>query len=210
MGHDWRIALQCVGFVLLQITVSYFVKDFSWPTLILCAYVISGTLNHSLSLGMHEISHNLAFGMSRPGANRILGFIANLPLGLPSSITFKKYHIDHHKYQGDELIDCDLPTEIEVKLFSSKIGKFFFILLQPLFYALRPLIVLPKPVHLLEVANLVIQLTFDFLIYYYFGGKSLAYLFLGTLLGLGLHPIAGKIFFFFLNYKSNEFFNSFF
>lgn len=191
MGHDWRVALQCVTMVLLQIMFSYLVRDFSWPMLILCAYVISGTINHSLSLGMHEIAHNLAFGMSRPGANRILGFITNLPLGVPASITFKKYHLEHHKYQGDEIIDADLPTEIEVKLFSSKIGKFFFILLQPLFYGLRPIIVLPKNVTPLELVNLSIQLTFDFLIYYNFGTKSLSYLLLGTLLGLGLHPIAG-------------------
>jgi sphingolipid delta-4 desaturase len=191
MGHDHRVALQCIAMVFIQITISYIIKDFSWPMLILCAYAIGGTFNHSLSLGLHEIAHNLAFGCSKPLANRLLGFFANLPLGVPASITFKKYHLDHHKYQGDEIIDTDLPTQIEVKLFSTKIGKFIFIFLQPLFYSFRPIIVLPKSVHLLEVINLSIQLTFDLLIYNYFGGKSLTYLILGTFLGLGLHPIAG-------------------
>ena len=196
MGHDSREALQCIAMVLTQIVLAYFVREFSWPMIILCAYVIGGTINHSLSLGMHEIAHNLAFGMSRPGANRVLGMITNLPLGVPASITFKKYHLEHHKYQGDEIIDADLPTEIEVKLFSTKIGKFLFVLLQPLFYGLRPIMVLPKNVTILELINLTVQVIFDFLIYYYFGHKSLSYLLLGSLLGLGLHPIAGKSLFF--------------
>lgn len=192
MGSDWRIAVQCVFMVITQIIIAYHINEVSWKTLILCAYLIGGTLNHSLSLGLHELSHNLAFGTTRPYANRLLSYITNLPLGLPAAITFKKYHLDHHKYQGDELMDTDLPTKIEAQLFSTRIGKFFFVLLQPLFYALRPCIVLPKSIHFLEVINWIIQISFDVFVYYYFGGKSLAYLFLGTLLGLGLHPIAGK------------------
>jgi sphingolipid delta-4 desaturase len=88
-------------------------------------------------------------------------------------------------------MDCDLPTLIEIKLFSSTVGKLFFIMLQPLFYGLRPILILPKEIHVLEVVNLLTQIAFDLTILYLFGYKSLAYLLLGTLLGLGLHPIAG-------------------
>jgi sphingolipid delta-4 desaturase len=100
MGSDWRIGLQCMIMVAMQIVVAYMMRDATWPKIFIVAYVIGGTLNHSLSLGLHEIAHNLAFGMKYPFANRLLGLLANAPLGVPASVTFKKYHLDHHKYQG--------------------------------------------------------------------------------------------------------------
>jgi sphingolipid delta-4 desaturase len=98
--------------------------------------------------------------------------------------------------QGDEMMDCDLPTLIEIKLFSSTFGKILFVLLQPLFYSFRPILILPKAICFLEVVNLLTQISFDCAIIYFFGFKSLIYLLLGTLLGLGLHPIAGLFKFF--------------
>jgi sphingolipid delta-4 desaturase len=97
MGHDWRMAIEVVVTVFIQIVVAILVRDCSWLKLICIAYVVGGTINHTLSLALHELTHNLAFGHSRPMSNRLLGFFANLPLGVPASITFKKYHLDHHR-----------------------------------------------------------------------------------------------------------------
>lgn len=191
MGHDPRVALQCFFMVLVQLFMAYMVRNMSWTELFVLAYVVSGTLNHSLSLGLHELAHNLAFGAHRPMLNRLTGFVANLPLAFPASVTFKKYHLDHHKYQGDEQLDTDLPTRIEAILFSTRPGKFLFVLFMPLFYTLRPVLVLPKQITGLEILNWIIQVSFDATVCYLFGFKSLAYLALGTILGLGLHPIAG-------------------
>lgn len=58
---------------------------------------------------------------------------------------------------------------MEAKLFCTTVGKFFWIMLQPFFYALRPFMVYPKPPTKLELVNLVIQLTFDGIVWYFFG-----------------------------------------
>ena len=41
---------------------------------------------------MHELSHNL--GAKKQIHNRFLGFFANLPMGIPASASFKRYHME--------------------------------------------------------------------------------------------------------------------
>jgi sphingolipid 4-desaturase/C4-monooxygenase len=96
-----------------------------------------------------------------------------------------------YRFQGDDVLDPDLPTYFEAWLFQSRIGKIFYIAAQPLLYGVRPLLRVPKPVTLLEVINLVIEVTFDVFVMYFLGRKSVVYLLFGTILGLGLHPISG-------------------
>lgn len=97
MGYDWRMSIQVAISVFIQITVAVLLRESSWLKLIFCAYVIGGTINHTLTLAIHELAHNLAFGHSRPMWNRLLGLFANLPLAIPGSVAFKKYHLDHHR-----------------------------------------------------------------------------------------------------------------
>lgn len=190
-GYDPNFKWVVTLMVSIQFGLFFVVKDCSWPILILLAYCVGGVINHSLALAIHEISHNLAFGHARPMANRMFGFFANLPIGLPISISFKKYHLEHHRYQGDELKDTDIPTYVEAKLFCTTFGKFIWVILQPLFYTLRPLMVYPKNPENLEIINAIIQVIFDGVAVYFLGGKVLAYMVIGTLLAMGLHPVAG-------------------
>jgi sphingolipid delta-4 desaturase len=95
------------------------------------------------------------------------------------------------RFQGDEVYDTDVPTRLEVFLFSSRIGKVIFLLIMPLLYSLRPMFIFPKPIHLLEIVNLIIAFSFDGIMFYFFGSKTLFYFILSTMLGLSIHPISG-------------------
>ena len=188
---DHHFSFVVTAMVLTQIISAYFVKDMSWPFVILFAYVFGGTINHSLTLAIHDISHNTAFGYHYATWNRYFGMLANLPLGVPMSISFKKYHVDHHRYLGGDVLDVDLPTRSEGYLFRNSFLKIIWLLLNPLFYALRPLAVNPKPMNVLEIYNAIIQLAFDAWIFYMWGPKPIVYFLSGTLLSLGLHPVTG-------------------
>ncbi len=95
------------------------------------------------------------------------------------------------RFQGDAIYDTDVPTRLEVFLFSSRIGKVFFLLIMPILYSFRPMFIFPKPIHLLEIVNLIIALCFDGIMFYLFGGKTVFYFILSTMLGLSIHPISG-------------------
>lgn len=193
MGPDSSLKYAVTALVAIQIAVCMMISisDCSWSTIFILGYCFGGVINHALTLAIHEIAHNLAFGHSRPMANRILGFFANLPIGVPMSISFKKYHLEHHRYQGDEILDTDIPCLMEAKIFCNTVSKVFWVLLQPLFYSFRPFFVNPKAPSLLENVNLVIQVAFDVAVVYFLGIKPLIYLIAGTLLAMGLHPVAG-------------------
>jgi len=190
-GLDHAFKYVVVMMVITQILIAYLLRDFDWMLVILQAYCAGGVFNHALMLAIHEISHNSAFGNQRPLKNRFFGIFANFPIAVPMSISFKKYHIEHHRYLGEEVLDTDVPTELEGKLFTSTWRKFIWLVCQPFFYAFRPMIVYKKGVTDIEILNFIIQIAFDVLIYKYFGIKSLLYLIMASLLSMGCHPTAG-------------------
>lgn len=177
--------------VSIQIYMCYVVTHYqlSWSYLLLLSYIIGGTINHTLQLAVHELSHNLCF--TTPTYNKILSFICNMPTGVPSSITFQRYHIDHHQWQGYDGIDTDIPSMIEVTNVFNCVFKLIWVSLQPFVYAIRPMLTAPKEPTVWEGYNWATCMLFNSTIYYYFGSSALVYMLFGTLAGLGLHPCAG-------------------
>lgn len=113
--------------------------------------------------------------------------------GVPSSIAFGRYHADHHIFLGRPNWDPDLPTQKEIGFFTTPLRKFGYILAMPFFYGFRPYFVCPKPPSVLEFVNMIVIFGWDIFIGYNFGAKSLVYLLVGTVFGLGLNPVATHI-----------------
>ncbi|XP_032818586.1 sphingolipid delta(4)-desaturase DES1-like [Petromyzon marinus] len=191
MGSDPRLKWIILAMVLAQLVAFYLVKDLPWKWVIFWAYVFGGCINHSMTLAIHEIAHHVAFGSSRVQWNRWYGMFANLPIGLPYSISFKKYHLDHHRYLGADGVDVDIPTDFEGWFFCTTARKLVWILLQPLFYTVRPLCINPKPFTHMEFINIAVQVAFNALVYALLGAKPVVYMVAGSLLCMGLHPISG-------------------
>ena len=98
-GSDWRPAPFAVALVVIQIVLAYYQKNWSIGTWFFVAWIYGGAASHALSLMTHELSHNLLF--ASPKLNEYFGIFCNIGMGIPSSTMFKRYHMEHHLYQGD-------------------------------------------------------------------------------------------------------------
>jgi len=188
-GPDIRLALWVSILISIQLFFAIASVNFTILEYLISAYIVGGTITHALSLANHELAHNLGF--REPLYNELLAMLANFAQGLPSCITFKKYHLEHHYYQGVDTIDTDVPTAFEGKIFNTTPRKLVWAFLQPAFYAVRPMMVNPKPLSSMELLNLFLTVAFDLWLARAFGWAALGYNISSTLLGMGLHPCAG-------------------
>lgn len=179
----------CLAMVIVQLSLAYLLKDAPWWLILVVAYAIGGVINQSLLLAIHELSHNLAF--KKPLHNRLFGLFVNLPIGIPVTAAFREYHLMHHTHQGTDGIDTDIPTAFEARMVRGRAFKLVWLIGQGLAYGLRPLFMMPLRPSRWMIANFVVQAAFDVAVYYFWGGKALAYFPLSALLVMGLHPIAG-------------------
>ncbi|KAG5353422.1 hypothetical protein C0989_006936 [Termitomyces sp. Mn162] len=126
MGHEPLTKYLVLAVVCVQLALAVLLRHTHplSPAFLLAAYAVGGTANHNLFLAIHEITHNLAFRAIVP--NRLLAVFANLPIAVPYSAAFKGYHIEHHKFLGQDGIDTDLPTRLELLCLNNVLGKVFF------------------------------------------------------------------------------------
>lgn len=187
---EWRTLPITFVLVLFQVTLSILLRDYydQWWFYVIC-YVIGATVTHALFLAIHEITHFLC--MKSAKANYLLAMIANFPIIFPYAASFKEYHLDHHVKLGVDGVDVDIPTHAEAMLFCNVLGKAVFLFFQIFFYALRPVIVRPKPLNQWHFLNIATQLTFDVILFYNFGIGPFIYFLASAFLAGGYHPCAG-------------------
>jgi sphingolipid delta-4 desaturase len=141
---------------------------------------------------IHECAHHLLF-KSR-GANRLSGILANLPQIFPSSVSFERYHIKHHSFQGVHELDADLPNKWEAKLINNYfIGKVIWLLFYPVFQVFRiSRLKEIKPFDKWVALNWLAEIAFTAGIWYAFGPKGIVYLLASFFFSVGLHPLGAR------------------
>lgn len=192
IGKNPLTFLAIVGLVLFQLFFSWLLADQSWWLVIGAAYVLGAFADHALFVMIHECAHRLIF--KSHAANRIAGILANMPLIFPSSVSFEKYHIKHHVFQGVHELDGDLPNRWEAKLINNIfIGKVIWLLFYPFFQLFRlQRLKEIKPFNKWIVLNAVVQVLFVSIIVYFLGIKALVFLLASFFFSVGLHPLGAR------------------
>ena len=187
--YTFLIILLCVG---VQVGLAYLLKDASYWWVFLAAYFIGAFSCHTLFVFIHEGSHQLI--LKGKVKNILSGIVANLPLVLPSSVSFQKYHLKHHSYQGVEAMDADMPYEWEARLINNSVlGKAIWLLLYPVFQALRPFRL--KEIPLFDawtVVNWIVQIGFVWAVAYFLGAEAIVFLVASFFFSVGLHPLGAR------------------
>jgi sphingolipid delta-4 desaturase len=192
MGKNPLTIFAILGLTGGMVLLSYLVRDSAWWVVLLVAYAVGAFANHALFVMIHECSHHLLF-KSR-ALNYIASIIANLPHTFPSAISFARYHIKHHAFQGVHELDADLPDHWEARMVkNSVIGKALWLLFFPVFQAIRTFRLREiKPVDGWIITNWIVQIAFNVAIWMFFGPKAFFFLLISFFFSVGLHPLGAR------------------
>jgi sphingolipid delta-4 desaturase len=189
IGPDRMLIFYTILLVIIQLFAAYFIGNYNPFVFLLFTYFIGSTISHALFLAIHEITHNLAFKRQTP--NNWLALIANIPIVFPYAMSFKIYHGMHHKFQGKDGLDVDLPTPFEAKIFRGFFGKLIWEITQIFFYAFRPIFVHPIKIQKWQVINIIFQVIIMVVFIVFAGWSALIYLLLSIIIAGGLNPVSG-------------------
>ena len=188
--HDITLSVPMMIVCILHTFISIKASFFPVWKFLLIAYFIGGTLSQNIFLANHELCHNHVF--ETPLQNRIYSLILNIPIGIPYSSFFGKYHLMHHTHEGVYMKDMDLPSNWEIQFIGNNtFRKSVWLLCQIIAYAIRPMLLFPMPWTAHDYINVLFICTTNYIFIHNFSYKSYIYLLLSAFLGSGLHPIAG-------------------
>lgn len=176
----------------LQLLACYLLSDAPIWVIFFVAYVVGAVINHGMWALVHELTHDLVF--KGEAWNKALLLVANFPLFFPASMAFRKYHVLHHRYQGQVGLDADLPADFE-KTFVGKsmLRKSLWLLFYFAFQSTRVMFI--DKVNLWDrwvVLNWITQVLFLAVTWYFLGPYALLYLFFSGMFSIGLHPVGAR------------------
>jgi sphingolipid 4-desaturase/C4-monooxygenase len=189
--NPWTFAA-IVGLVGGMVLLSYLVRDSSWWIVLMVAYCVGAFANHALFVMIRECTHNLLF--RKKSWNHAAAIFANLPHGFPSAISFIRYHIKHHAFQGVHELDGDLPDFWEARLINNSFfGKAIWLLFFPIFQAIRTFRLKEiKPIDGWIITNIIVQVAFDIALWIFFGPKAFFFMLFSFFFSVGLHPLGAR------------------
>jgi sphingolipid delta-4 desaturase len=191
-GYSPTTAIWIVCLVIAQIGLALLLGGRGWIWWLPCAYIVGATIDHALWALIHDCSHNLVFRSRTP--NRLISIVANIPLVVPSAISFAKYHLLHHRHMGDMDLDAGVPGPTE----SAVIGRSGFakavwlagtIVVQG---AVRPSRLKVRLMDGWTLTNIVIQAACIGLLAALAGAGPFKYLIASTVFAIGLHPLGAR------------------
>ena len=189
--NPWSFVL-ILGVVATQVMLGWAITSRPWWLVIALAWLVGAFLNHALYVLIHEAAHNLI--LPRRWQNYLAAIVADLPNVFPAAISFRRYHLKHHSFQGVYELDADIPSRWEARLIGSGVlGKSLWLLFFPLFQVTRP----PRLKELRfinrwTVLNWLSVVAFDAAVVVLLGPKALLYLLASAFFSVGLHPLGAR------------------
>lgn len=191
--NPWSLLL-IVCLVMAQLSLAYFSRELPLWTIALFSYVVGACFAASLTALIHESSHNLIF--HKKSHNRLSGIVANIPLVLVNSETFKRYHTAHHNLMGDYQMDVGIPTFKEASwVGNSSFKKFLWLTFFSYVQLLRTKkYISRKPFwDRWMVTNFLVQGVTLLLLSMSVGVSGLLYLLLSLFFAFGFHPLGARV-----------------
>ena len=195
IGRNPWTAFILASLVGLQLTIAYWMGQLGmsyWWLALVVAYFVGAFANHSLYVIIHEATHNLIF--KNRILNRWCSVIADIPNVVPGAQGFHTYHLKHHAHLGEYENDTDLATHWEARMVKNVWWR------KALWLALFPVFQIFRTFRLTHVntwtkwmiINIVTVFAVDALVWYFFGGAALFYMFFSMMFALGLHPLGAR------------------
>lgn len=159
-----------------------------WIVRLGTAMIFGASIVDLMAVCVHECCH----GTVTKGtlANKLLAFLCNVGTPVPIAMSFRRYHSDHHVYQGSTTKDPDMPLPWELDLIRGTFWhKLAWLSIYPIMYGIRA-IVRGRTVTHWETANTIFTILCNIVITYLAGWRAFVYIIISFAFGYTFHPTA--------------------